>query len=292
MINYRLYDQISVCPQLARPSKGEIRSVLYDRHFDVEATTEGTKKTVYLTDNAHLYNQQSFGCCYGETMALVLSRLFGWTVSGRHLWVEGRRHAKDLTGKDHGTTITDILFALYNVGATELDPTETDDTPKNWDIATFGEPLPGALEAYDNKLAPGALKVSFIGPESLNLHESVLSAISRIGNGVLGVVFASGLKDKFFDLKDGEVATSEHLGGWADGHAQSFGGCDLETGELFVDNSWGEFAGLRIEKAKHPEKPNRPVVNETETHWIIPGSYRMAPEVLRGLWEIYVIEVA
>jgi hypothetical protein len=141
------------------------------------------------------------------------------------------------------------------------------------------------MAASDRKLK---LKVTSIDPCA---HDAFLRVCAAIASKAR-VVFSSGLKKPFFDLEPEDVATSTHLGGESNGHAQAFCGFDLANQEIFALNSWGRFAGLVLSKTDSPQAPSWPIPAIDRGHsWELPGAYRMAAGALSELWEIYVIEV-
>ena len=229
-----------------------------------------------------LRNQQNFGSCIGQSTAFATSSSV-YPTSGRFLWVEARRHDLDLAGVDDGTNFDAAFWVVENVGVAAYDATENDGTPQNIDIAQFGPHLDSELQASDHKFT---LNVSSVNPSAGNAFDLIVAAIAS-GHRV---TFASGLHDAFFSLAPGQIATANELGGNDNGHAQAFCGFDLRTRQLFVLNSWGDFAGLIVAKADYTD-PRWPGQIDRGTFWELPGAYAITAETLPALWEIHVVEV-
>ena len=229
-------------------------------------------------------DQGDFGSCVGQSTAFAVSRP-GEAASGRFLWVNARRHTNDLAGADNGTNFDAAFWVVENQGVPPYAPDENDGSPDNWDVARHGEHLGDAMAADDYR---AKLKVTAIDPSSPNAFDLVCAAIMQRAR----VVFASGIRDPFFNLHAGAVATSAHLGGEINGHAQAFCGFDRATRELFGLNSWGAFAGLRLPKDDYPTAPAWPIdVIDDVNAWVLPGAYRIDESALHALWEIHVVEV-
>jgi hypothetical protein len=230
-----------------------------------------------------LRNQQVFGSCVGQAVGFAVSRA-DFVASGPFLWIEGRRVDLDLSGVDEGTTFESVFSVLENTGAAPYDPRENDPTQENWDRARLGPHLVATMAAADHK---AELKVTAIDPKAHNAFELVCDAIASRAR----VVFSSGLRDAFFDLAAGEIATPWHLGSEDNGHAQAFCGFDRRAGELFALNSWGCFAGLHLPKETWTYPAAWHGVRERRDVWELPGAYRMTASTLAELWDIYVVEV-
>jgi hypothetical protein len=168
------------------------------------------------------------------------------------------------------------------VGLPPYDNSENDNTSRNWYIASFGPDLRDELSADDKK---PVLNVTSISPQDPNAFGLICAAIESGKK----VCFASGLLFPFFSLESGDVATSRHLGGGADGHAQKFCGFDRAAGHVFVLNSWGNWAGLIVPKSDIPD-PAWPGRIDRGNSWELPGAYRMDKTAIANLWEIHVID--
>jgi hypothetical protein len=284
VIDYHKHEQRN-WPLLARKDPG-----VYPEYAPRVAPT-ATAQTTFLAPLDTIREQNVFGCCEGEACAVWLSRLFGFSVEGKPLWEGARRTDRQLGHPELGTFFGSVIKAAELEGCASHNPDDYKDTPENWANARLGEDLSRSLEMVDNLLDVSKIKIESISTKA-EYRYAVFDAAQQIGGSVLGMVITSGIREPFFHLGSGEICTSAHIGGYADGHAQAVAGCDLLSGHLFADNWWGTgHGGLWIPKSE-PRPVGRPIVEENETHWIIPAAYRMDATAIDQLWEIFVIKRA
>jgi hypothetical protein len=178
-------------------------------------------------------NQNVYGSCAGQAVAFWASRFADRKLSATHLWTEARRIEYNISGIDKGASLDHAIDALRNTGSPSFRGDENDPTQENTARYTLGDTLGDQLDADDNR--PARVDVW-----SIPCDKSAPGLIQRAIADGCGVVFASGLRDPFWDGFYGNSKISiNSFGGMRSGHAQAIVGVSDFMDTLTVVNSWG-----------------------------------------------------
>ena len=192
-----------------------------------------------------LRNQRSTPSCVGQAVAAAAEALTGFDGSAINLWTDARRRQGDLADPSNGTTAETAIESLIQRGLDPYEPFEEDRT----DAQLSEMPsLASELEADDNRLRPDVTRYIITG--SIAAQRLAIVAALQAGHGVL---WATGVKDPFFALGPGDVATTAHVGANYNGHEMRFFAYDKLLDHFLVQNSWGEeWGGAAMDGVDYP----------------------------------------
>jgi hypothetical protein len=240
----------------AAPDKPEVRAARHRFHEIHGVRAAVVNDVICLPFRVH--DQESFGSCMGQSVTAGIEEVAQYPVSGLKLWRDGRRLQGDELNIDEGTTPEMVFQALRECGWSPWHEGEdADDT----EAAREGNPADD-IWGYSTR-QDGKIQVAQIEGSA----QEMLAQIAEARAARWGVVMTSGLKDPFFSLRDGQLATSAHIGGNVNGHAQNVLG--VAGGVPYIQNSWGlGFAGMTLPDGRK-----------------LAGCYTMDPAVLTSLWD-------
>lgn len=185
-------------------------------------------------------------------------------ISAIDLWRGARRRlGLSLDDLSQGTTYGAILQELELRGADDWHEGEDRSALEGGKgSAPAGDNLRDELRAYDRR-------------ERLDRHRcSTLREVEDAVATGAGVGISTGLRDPFFELRVGDIATERHIGGDANGHAMRVVGFVTVGGQRLavLDNWWGDsWGGCSVEGLS------------------LPGHCLVTAQALLGAWDIWAI---
>lgn len=212
-----------------------------------------------------LHNQEIFGSCMAQAPTAYIEDQVRYAVSGVKPWRDARKLQGDEFDIDQGTTPSMLFQALRECGWSPWHPGEDSDKTEAFREGNPADDVWGDATRQDGSKLTIAQIVGTVDQR----YEAVMAALL---DG-WGVIFTSGLRDPFFSLGVGELATTRHIGGDVNGHAQRFLGA--KGGMPYVQNSWGAAWGGMV-------LPDGLVLN---------GCYQVERAVLAVLWDLIAFKV-
>lgn len=210
--------------------------------------------------------------CVGEAIGGAIAIETGFDSSGASIWREAHRMQGEIEEIDSGTRVEYGIAAIEGRGYSDPWRPGEDSDREEWgrNATAAGDDLADELSAYataHHKIEHQILW-SF-GQERFDEIKQVLLAGS-------GVVIATALRSAFFSLGPDEVATLEHIGGNANGHALLVVGWRANTkgeSEFLIRNSWNTWGGATVSDR------------------FFPGLFWCSPDAVNVFWELHALRV-
>lgn len=206
-----------------------------------------------------IHHQQAKPSCVGHALAACVEAKEGRRVSAVDLWVDARRRQGDLEGVLDGTRAEYAIESLvargvspYVQGEDSRSTSEDDDLPS----------LDQELAATDNRLRVTHRTIA--GARSDKVIQALLQGH--------GVVFGTGVSERYNSPPPGVVLGPGYLGGEDNGHEQRIAGYDSKRDAFLVQNSWGQgWGGCVIDGVS------------------LPGCVLVSRAVIESAWDVDVL---
>lgn len=205
-------------------------------------------------------DQASTPSCVGQAVAAGVHALAGYDGSAIRLWVDARRRQGDLADPSTGT---DVEYAFESLVGRGLEPYAVGDELLPLDEYTRLPDLASELAADDHREMADAKRYLVIG----TVATQRLAIVSALQSG-MAVLWATGVKDPFFSLRENEVVTAAHIGADYNGHELRIAGYDATSDEFLIQNSWGEsWGGCDFQGITYPGCFRARVVDAIQCAW-------------------------
>ena len=216
---------------------------------------------------ARIRDQKATPSCVGQACAAAVHALSGFDGSAIDLWTDARRRQGDLSDPSSGTTAELAIESLIHRG---LDPYESGEEDRTKAELSKMPTLANEIEADDMRISPIAKRYLVVG----TVAKQRLAIVEALKSGH-AVLWATGVKDSFFNLGFDEIANSNHIGADDNGHEMRIVGYDAITDEYLVQNSWsGSWGGCTFQGDEYP------------------GCFRVrAVDALNGAWDTMILEL-
>lgn len=194
---------------------------------------------------ARIRDQRTTPSCVGQAVVAAAHALLGFDGSGINVWIDSRRRDGNLDRADYGTTAETAIASLIGRG---LDPYQDGEESFHPSEYRHMPSLAEEMAADDVRLKPTVERFITTG----TIAKQRLQIVDALKSGK-AVLWATGVKEPFFSLDFGQVATSDHIGADYNGHQMRIFGYHAGLDLFAVQNSWSEdFAGLEFEDREFP----------------------------------------